>query len=160
MVWKLREWIFQWANHPAPDAEAKKPAPFLPNIDAFVSEAKRQFRRYWLKKDNALRQDWSEAECLWLSPPFSLYPQLVGKIFSQGARGIAIVPKWERQDCYWALGQAQWIGWTCCATYQFFRMIPERYIHKDSGAPAWCCSMHVLPLMMTHTTFSQRLTKL
>ena len=31
---------------------------------------------------------------------------MVEKIFLQGVRGIAIVPKWERKDWYWALGQA------------------------------------------------------
>ena len=106
VVPQLREWMLQWANRTAQDTEAKKPAPFLPTIDAFASGANRQFRRYWSKTDNALRQDWSEEDCLWLNPPFSLYPQVVEKIFLQGARGIAIVPKWERQDSYWALGQA------------------------------------------------------
>ena len=37
MIPKLRESILQWANRPAQDTEAKKPAPFLPTIDAFAS---------------------------------------------------------------------------------------------------------------------------
>ena len=106
MVLKLREWILQWANRPAQDTEAKKPAPLLPTIDAFASAANRQFRRYWSKTDNALRQDSNEEECLWLNPPFPLYPQVVEKVFLQGARGIAIVPRWVRQDWYWPPGQA------------------------------------------------------
>ena len=106
MVQALQAWILQQAKLPGQDTEVNKPAPFLPTIDAFASEAKRQFRRYWFKTKNVLRQDWREDECLWLNPSFSPYPQVVEKIFLQGARGIAVVPRWAQQDWYWALGQA------------------------------------------------------
>ena len=70
---------------------------------------------YWFETDNTLRQDMSEEESLWLNLPFSLCLQVVEKIFLQGARGIALVPRWERQDWYMALGQAtiDWLDLMC-----------------------------------------------
>ena len=72
--------------------------------DAFSEKCKRQFHNYWTAREDAFTKDWS-GESLRINAPFSKMRDVVQKVIMDQARGIMIVPVWERQSWFWALGE-------------------------------------------------------
>jgi hypothetical protein len=66
-----------------------------PTVDAFASKGNNRVSRYWTKQDDAFLQDWSQ-EYLWMNPPFSQMETVIRKILVDEARGILVIPCWNR----------------------------------------------------------------
>ena len=93
----------------------------------------KQFARHWDKQLDAFRQDWS---CLplWNQHPFSVLSKVVGKLVSDSARAVAVVPKWQE----W-LGLHHWIFGISRRTFVIFEGKRTRFACASLGDAYLCC---------------------
>ena len=77
--YRIREKLFREIMY---IAEAQD---FIPNVDAFASEAHCCFGNYWSAHSDAFDKHWGYHR-LWINPPLKLLPRIVEKIYRDGAQ--------------------------------------------------------------------------
>jgi len=68
-----------------------------PSVDTFSNGSSKKCALAWSEFDDAISQNWSQQELLWMNPPFSKILDVVNKIKKERPRCLLLVPAWETE---------------------------------------------------------------